>query len=135
MDENQILNLIDIGVLSLDLDGRISFWNRWLEKHSGRQIEEVLDRVLWELFPNIKDTGLEVQVRQVMELKQSKVFSPTLHDSVLPLLDRTDKPMEQWISIQPRLENNRVTGALITVQDASICCKTEKALQESEAKL
>lgn len=134
MDENQILNLIDIGVLSLDLDGSISFWNRWLEKHSGRQIEEVLDHVLWELFPNIKDTGLEVQIRKVMELKQPKVFSPTLHDSVLPLLDRAVKPMEQWICIQPRLENNRVTGALITVQDASICCKTEKALQESEAK-
>ena len=46
-----ILESIDSGILVLDLDGRVSRWNRSLEILYGKRREEVLGRTLDEVFP------------------------------------------------------------------------------------
>ena len=135
MTTDQLADLLELGILILDAAGRVTLWNRWLEERSGRRREEVLGRVLWEVYPELKQRGLEARLRQVLEAGQPQVLSPVMHGSLLPLPGPDGEPMPQLARLLPLRENSRVVGAVITLQDMSDVDHLEKELLRATEQL
>jgi PAS domain S-box-containing protein len=65
-----ILEGIGEGFYAVDRDWRIRHYNSEAARHFGRPAEEMIGRVLWELFPAARDTALGRTFVQVMESRQ-----------------------------------------------------------------
>ena len=57
-NENVVQSIED-GLVALDRDFRISFWNKAMEKMRGIKAEEVLGKVVTEVFPHLAQQGLD----------------------------------------------------------------------------
>ena len=55
------------GVLATDQSLNVSFWNGWLEKHSGLTSADVIGRNLLELFPELVRRRMDRYFLQVLE--------------------------------------------------------------------
>jgi PAS domain S-box-containing protein len=58
-------NSID-GFAVMDRDCRYLLWNRAMERFSGKTREEVMGRNAFEVFPFLRDHGLDVAVERVL---------------------------------------------------------------------
>lgn len=128
MATDQPLDLIDLGVLSLDRDGRIIGWNGWLEEHGAPRREEVMGRVLWEIYPELETRGLKARISQVLDSGQPQVLSPSRHGRLLPLVNTWGEPMLQLARLIPLVRHGRRAGVLITLQDMTPILRVEAEL-------
>lgn len=64
-----VLENINLGVLVVDADCRVLFWNRFMVIHSGRLADEAVGRSLFELFPDLPERWLRQKVRGVLTLR------------------------------------------------------------------
>jgi two-component system cell cycle sensor histidine kinase/response regulator CckA len=70
-----LLDALPVGVFTLDLSGRVRFWNRAMELHTGSRRREVLGHVVFDLLPHLQpyahrvlrvtDQGLPFRLDQV----------------------------------------------------------------------
>lgn len=66
-----ILDGIGEGFYAVDADWRIILFNEQAAQHFKCKPEDVLGRVLWDVFPNTRDTGLGQMYRKVMESRET----------------------------------------------------------------
>lgn len=64
-----VLENINLGVLVVDADCRVLFWNRFMVIHSGRLADEAMGRSLFELFPELPERWLRQKIRGVLTLR------------------------------------------------------------------
>ncbi len=64
-----LLQNIDVGIIVLNKDYRIQIWNTFMENHSGIQPQEVRNKNLFELFPEIPDQWFRRKCEAVFQLK------------------------------------------------------------------
>ncbi len=64
-----LLQNIDVGIIVLNKDYRIQIWNTFMENHSGMQPQEVRDKNLFELFPEIPKQWFRRKCEAVFQLK------------------------------------------------------------------
>ena len=64
-----VLENINLGVLVVDADCRVLFWNRFMVIHSGRLADEATGRSLFELFPDLPERWLRQKIRGVLTLR------------------------------------------------------------------
>ena len=76
---------LSLGVFILDRDYRIVFWNRWLEKHTGMSAENCKGRNLLDMFPDIRDRGMDRHITRCLEEQTSILLSPLFHSYLLPI--------------------------------------------------
>jgi len=70
-----LLDALPVGVFTLDLNGRILFWNRAMEEHTRTRRRDVIGQVVFDLLPHLQpyahrvlrvtDQGLPFRVDQV----------------------------------------------------------------------
>lgn len=65
---------IDVGLVVIDRDYRISIWNSFMQNHSGKGAEEVQGKSLFSQFPEIEENWFRNKVESVLLLK-SKAFT------------------------------------------------------------
>lgn len=53
------LNLVQSGIVVLDVDYRIVVWNSWMTPRSGRAAARVRERSLFEVFPELRGSRVE----------------------------------------------------------------------------
>lgn len=69
-----LLQTIEVGVLVLDREDRVSTWNGFMENHSGLAAADVQGRNLFELFPDLPATWLKRKMDTV-RLLNTRTFS------------------------------------------------------------
>ena len=57
-----ILQSIDVGLVVLDREWRVTMWNGFMENHSGIRSSHVMGRDLFEAFPDLPDAPDEKTV-------------------------------------------------------------------------
>ncbi len=50
---SQISDMINMGLVVLDTDLKVHFWNRWMALHSGIDSETIVGQSLFDFFPNL----------------------------------------------------------------------------------
>ncbi len=63
-----ILQFIDVGLVLLDRDYRVSLWNGFMENHSGIRSMEASGRNIFELFPDMPEQWLKRKIDAVFAL-------------------------------------------------------------------
>lgn len=64
----EMLHSINVGLVVVDLEFRIKVWNEYMEDRSGFSSEEVMDKVVYELFTEIPKVWFENKVNSVTTL-------------------------------------------------------------------
>lgn len=64
----ELLGHLDVGVLVLDRDCRVQFWNAFMENHSGLPRHRAEGRSLFEIFPEVDADWLKRKLESVFVL-------------------------------------------------------------------
>ena len=78
-------NYLDQGVLLLDIDRNVRFWNKWLERYSQIKKIDAMGKSLENLFPEIVEKSGYQRVLSALKNNETVVLSPTVHHYLIPL--------------------------------------------------
>jgi len=136
---SQILETLSLGVFVLDPEGRIAYWNRWLEGASELPRAEVLGKSAFELFPELGTPVFRRNLKSVLAFGNFAYFSQKVHGRLLRLGPLPGSPagfelMEQNCAMGPIREDGKVAYAYVTVQDVSELVSHERILAELATK-
>ena len=129
-----ILENSDFGLIVLEGNGRIVFWNNWLASTSGIDADQAHGCELTELFPELQKSRLMAAVTAALERGQSAQLSRLLNRSPLPLYgDETHERLHQTIILQPLATGG--SGCQIQIFDATPEAVREDKLKEKNQRL
>lgn len=128
---SQLFNTVNIGLVVLDGDLKVRYWNRWMEHYSGVTSERIVGASLFDYFPSLNTPKFLRGCKSVLAFGNFAFFSQKLHHYLFPF--RADSSfashfqfMQQSCAMGPlRDEDKNITSLYLTVQDV-----TELALYE-----
>lgn len=128
---SQLFDTVNIGLVVLDGELKVRYWNRWMEHYSGVPGERIAGASLFEYFPSLNTPKFLRSCKSVLAFGNFAFFSQKLHHYLFPF--RADSSfashfefMQQSCSMGPlRGEDKNITSLYLTVQDV-----TELALYE-----
>ena len=123
---------IQTGVLVVDRELRIIYWNRWFSHSSGLNLKDHHRRVLSDVFPLIKTHDRESIYRQVMETKQARFLSPRFHPAVF--VENDDVSRFHYLRLLPIIHEgvDETQGVITIIEDLTNPIEFERGLRQSE---
>lgn len=136
----QAMDAMQLGVIILGTDGRVTLWNRWMEQHSGISCNAALTRHFGELFPDLSGTRLMDAINCAAQQHLPSVLSPSLHRSPLPLFQKlqdkhVNRRMHQMIHVVPLMDHQDSPSILVQVTDMTATVNREQLLRQQAAEL
>ena len=130
----QLGELLEVGVLTLDRELVVRGWNRWLEAASGTPASAIVGRPLLDAFPELFGGAAETALRRALG-GATTVWSQRFHQYLIPLpppagYDRYDR-MQQSARIMPLLRDDAADGVLVLVQDVTERIAREQDLRDA----
>lgn len=137
-----ILDHINNGVLVVDGELVIRYWNRFLQIHSGRSAADIIDKPLFEAFPELPKSALSRKLQGVLQLG-TPTFSSWEQRRHLFLLPHsrpitTDSEyMAQNVTFMPLHHGGgkKVSHVAIIIEDATDVCYYQQQLNQTMAAL
>lgn len=136
---NGIFNTINNGVIILDEDLNILFWNRWLELRTKIDSDDIIGDSICERFSNIKESILRRKVKSSLTLNTPSFYSAHPHKYLIDIklnniTDKVFESMQQSVTVIPYdVEKKQVC---IYIYDNTPLCTTNykltRALDELE---
>ncbi len=127
---NELGEVLELGLVTLDADLVVRGWNRWLAAASDTPESGVVGRPLCDVFPDLRGGPAEGALRRALD-GATTVWAHRFHRYFLPLPPPSGhtrfERMQQSARILPVLTDARVTGVLLLVQDV-----TERVAREEE---
>ncbi|MGI4859524.1 MAG: PAS domain-containing protein, partial [Janthinobacterium lividum] len=128
------LNLVQSGIVVLDVDYRIVVWNSWMTPRCGRAAARVRERSLFEVFPELRGSRVEAAVLAALaepDVTGAPVAIPqTENPSPFPLraAGSFDGPrIDQAVTVTSFLEEGE-RYCLIEIRDVSGAAGRERRL-------
>ena len=124
------LNLVNSGIIVLDADLRIVLWNSWMTPRSGRAAARVQERLLFEVFPELRGSRVEAALLAAFADGQGGAVPPADNRAPFPLREAGsfDGPrIDQAVSVTPFKEDGG-RFCLIEIRDVSNTVEREKRL-------
>lgn len=134
-----LLQSIDAGIVVLDRNYNIQVWNCFMENHSGIRPDNVRDKNLFELFPDIPEGWFKQKAEPVFTLN-TRAFSTWQQRPYLfkfknyrPITGSADY-MYQDLTIVPITSlSGSVDSIAAIIYDVTDVATSEQALQEANA--
>jgi hypothetical protein len=114
----------------LDADQRIVLWNSWLTPRCGRAAARVMDRPLFEVFPELRGSRVEAAVLAALtEDTPPRSRNPTTaaRSRCAPPAASTARCIEQAVTVSPFREGGE-TFCLVEIRDVSGTVERERRL-------
>lgn len=121
----QIFETINLGLVILDHNLKVTGWNRWMELHSGISAADVIGCQVCETFPDLSRSSFLRIVKGVLAFGNYASYSQKLHKFLFPMKNphgsHSQLPqMQQNCTVGPlRNEQREIIGVYITVQDVT----------------
>ncbi|MEL0614025.1 diguanylate cyclase [Marinomonas arenicola] len=136
-----MLNHIDLGLVVVDQNYKITLWNSFMENHSGKSSSIAKDQSLFNLFPEIDKEWLQRKLDNVIALRTSIFISweqrPYLFafKSYRPITGLADN-MYQNITLRPLANaDGTVKHVCIAVYDVTDTATHKQALSSANRQL
>ena len=117
------------GLAAMDRDARYTMWNRAMERFAGKTAAEVLGRSAFEVFPFLRDLGLDVAFERALRGETVAIdgVENVEPDGRRRVYDRVYTPL--------RSGAGEIDGVVAIVRDATARYAMLDALKKSEASL
>jgi len=101
-----ICNTVDNGIILINKNLEVKFWNRWLEIRTGISSNEITNKNLIDFYPNLDDKKLIRKITTALKLNSSTFYTPQISNFLLnielgKITDRVFDNMQQSITITP----------------------------------
>jgi hypothetical protein len=103
----QIFDMIDVGLVILDKEYRVCYWNRWLASHSGISARDIKGVSLFEFYPNLKNKKFLRNFKAIVAFGNCYFFPQKLHEYIFPF-----KPASNFISEIDYMQQSCIMGPL-----------------------
>jgi len=133
------LGRCDNGVILLDGDAKVAFWNNWIADASAIPADAALGRTLAELFPDSHLMRVNRAVTGALAQRQASVLSRALNPMLFPLYHRNARgqrggAIEHQAVIKP-LDTRKGRFCLVQIFDVTDAVHRERYLKDQAATL
>lgn len=131
---SQVFDMVDIGLVILNRDLKVSYWNRWMQLHSSLLNDQIIGKDVCDVFPNLKRTRFLNSCKAVFAFGNFCFFSQKLHHYLFPFkpissFDSNFKNMQQNCTMGPlRNEKGDIEYLFIAVHDVTETVSFEQRL-------
>jgi C4-dicarboxylate-specific signal transduction histidine kinase len=133
-----ICNTLDNGIILINKDLEVKFWNKWLEIRTGISTSDIIEKKLTDFYPDIDEKKLVRKISTALKLKSSTFYTPQISKFLLnielgKITDRVFDNMQQSITITPfDIEEELV---IIYIYDITMLCEMNYQLNEVKVEL
>jgi HEAT repeat protein len=126
-----------VGIFTTDTNLILCSWDDWLAEATGISAETARGQRLEALFPDLERRGLLMRFHRVLADGVVELLAPALHHYLFACApsapsSRFDR-MQQRVTIAPLSEEERIIGAMVTVEDVTARIERERDLSEQLA--
>ena len=120
---SQVFDMVDVGLVILDRDLVVRYWNRWMQLHSPIPAQDILGNHICSVFPHLKRPRFLNNCKAVFAFGNFCFFSQKLHHYLFPFqpistFDANFEYMQQSCTLGPlRNEKGEVEYIFIAVHD------------------
>ena len=84
MNYEQILEIVNLGVIILNRDYKVEYWNRWMAMHSNIKSEDIVGASVFDFFPNLNNPIFMRNCKSVLTFGNLIFLSQKLHRHLFP---------------------------------------------------
>ena len=128
---SQVLDNNASGIIIIDKNNTILFWNNWLEKSSLIKKENAISNNLFSIFSELENTRIHKACELSISKGNTSYISHAFNKKPFPLYINGDKekPLQQLIYIKP-IQLNQTRYCFIQINDFSAAVQREKQLRK-----
>ena len=134
-----ICETIDNGIILLNENLEVLFWNKWLETRTNISFDQISQKKITEVFPDINEAKLKRKIKATLTLNSPTFYTTELNESFFniefknKITHRVFKNMQQNVTLNPYdIENKTV---IIYVYDSTILKETNFKLAHAKEKI
>jgi signal transduction histidine kinase len=119
--ESKIIAAIDNGILILDAELEIYYYNKWLELHTHIKEKDTLGKKITELFEGINEKRLKRKIKTSLMMNTPTFYTATTTHYLIPIkMQQIKNPyfnyMQQDVTIVPLDKRKKLVALIITDQ-------------------
>jgi len=139
MFNEEILDILNMGIVVLDRSFKVQEWNRWMTFHSRMERKDILDQNLFHFFPDLNNPSFLRTCKSVFTFGTIIYLSQKIHSHLFPFkvlgsYSSHFDLMQQSCTISPLKQGSEeVSTIVITVQDVTETVIVEKRLRTLNA--
>lgn len=135
---NILLDALENGVMIIDEEGSIHYWNRWLEINTGHDNDEICGQKLQDLYPQIDYPTLQRKIRTTLRLNSPTFYDTTFQNRFISIkrmkISASLLPyMQLQVTISPYLNEHKMV--MVSVYDISDLYELRIELQHKMAEI
>lgn len=128
-----ICNTVDNGIILINKNLEVKFWNRWLEIRTGISAKNIINKNLKDFYPQIDDKKLIRKVTTALKLNSSTFYTPQsskflINIELSKVADKVFNEMQQSVTITPYDLEKEL--AIIYIYDTTILSEINYKLKE-----
>lgn len=141
LDSNKfdvICNTVDNGIILINKNLEVLFWNKWLEIRTGISALDIKNKNIVDFYPNVDEKKLKRKITTALKLNSSTFYTPQISKFLIDIelgkvADSVFDNMQQSITITPLdIENELV---IIYIYDITILSEINFKLKEVKDKV
>ena len=99
-----ICNTVDNGIILINKNLEVQFWNKWLEIRTGINSSDIVGNNLLNFYPNIDEKKLVRKITTALKLNSSTFYTPQISKFLVDIelgkvADKVFDNMQQSITI------------------------------------
>lgn len=115
-----LTDLLPVGVLVVDENFNILFWNKVLERWSGKERTNLIGKKLEDIYPEISNKNMKNRILEVINGGPPVLFSAHIHNYFLPFYDECGAPKTQITTVSEiSITDSNKKLAIIVIQDVT----------------
>lgn len=129
---SQVIDTNATGIIIINRENNIIFWNQWLEKTSQIKKEKALNKNIFSLFPELTGSRINKAIELSFSKGNASFISHAFNKKAFPLFSHNDinKPLQQTLHIKRvKLQNNELY-CFIQITDSSNAVYREQQLRK-----
>lgn len=104
---NQIFDMIDVGLVILDQNLMVRYWNRWMASHSGIAAREIKGTSIFDSYPQLQDKKFLRNFKAVSTLGNCYFFPQKQFGYIFPF-----RPQSNFVSEIDYMQQSCIMGPI-----------------------